>query len=285
MTGFFDYQAPRAPRKTGRQHLLKTALVPHASTAVLPTPLPRQRKSLNPTSTTPIPTTSSTNQEISGSDELPSDGAATQVTRAIRRKIISRELQSTETPSLPRTTPLFAKPKLGSVWTTDGASWETRQDANFQTVIRGVLFSPPGRDHRVRLIRQWANEHMIMFVHQAPGLANEVIDDAQTIADMELASALGYGGCLVGCLKTFVTDTSVDVQNRGYNDSHLCFMALSANKVVLDAPPSAELTRVAKMLRDNSTTGLYSLTADRQGVVPYVFGPAPRRIIRGETGG
>ena len=163
---------------------------------------------------------------------------------------------------------------------TDGAAWAVNPDVNFNTLIRGALFSPPGRDHRMRLIRQWGNESFVMFLMHNPSVANEVIDDPTTLKVCKYARSWGYGGVLIGNLATFVTDTPSDLLKVSkpiapYNDSHLTFMALRSKRVVLAyGQPSKhpllkdEGTRVEAMLAANCTTPLVALKRAKDGS-PY----------------
>lgn len=221
-------------------------------------------------------------------------GATARVDRPPTLNLVTRPTMNTKpqkaTPSpstalpltekLPPFRPLSPLPSLGSVWSTGGAAWEVNPDVNFNTIIRGALFSPPGREHRMRLIRQWGNEHFVMFLMHNPSIANERIDDPTTLKVCKYAQSWGYGGVLIGNLATFVTEKPEDLLHVSkpiapYNDSHLAFMALRCKLVVLAyGQPSKhamlrdEGQRVEAMLAANCTTPLRALKRAKDGS-PY----------------
>lgn len=236
-------------------------------------PPPKARPTMAPEAKRPM-----IQRRVLLSPSLPSPSAPTPSAPLRPRKVIIRDQKLTE--NAPRFQPLLPVPRVGSVWMNDGASWAVNPDANFNTLLRGVLFAPPGRVHRMRLIRQWGPEDFCMFLMHNPSKADDRIDDPTTLKVCKYARSWGFGGVLIGNLATFVSDTPSDllsIQNPigPYNDSHLTFMALRSRLVVLAyGQPSkhpllqGEGARVEAMLRDNCTTPLAALKRAKDGS-PY----------------
>jgi hypothetical protein len=168
-------------------------------------------------------------------------------------------------------------PKENSVWMA-GSPWTlNEEDAFFQTMVRGALFAPPGRAHRMRLIRQWDNENFVLFIMHNPSIADERRDDPTTEKLIRYAQSWGYGGLLIGNLATMVASDPNALKHattpliEKYNDSHITFMALHSKMVILaygqPAAPSlrGEGLRIARMLKAHTTTPISALELSNDG--------------------